>query len=95
MLKARGRLYHERRDHFDITRKMAVYFLEHIRSVYKLPTHTLDEGFIQALHFKSAYPEHNIRDIISFINGLEAHPAVNEDQLAHFHKQLELFYQNT
>lgn len=94
-IKTMGRLYHERKDHTDIAQKMGVYFLEHIRAVYKLPTHTLDENFIRALHFKSGYPEHELNDIVSFLNDVKTSPAVSEERLAHFHRQLELFYQNT
>ena len=72
-----------------------MYFLEHVRSHYKLPTHNLDKEFEQILHYKSGYPQEGIEDILSFINYLKTGESVTELQLAKFHNQLESFYQNT
>lgn len=93
--KTMGRLYYDRRDHHNLAKKIGVYFLEHVRSTYKLPTHTLDEPFIEALHYKSGYSKEELNEIISFINYLQTDHSVTEAQLMHFHNQLELFYQNT
>ena len=93
--KTLGRLYHDKRDHTDLAKKMGSYFMDHVRSTYKLPTHELDEQFVQNLHFKTVYPIEEIRPIISFINYLEGSPPISEYQLSQFHTQLESFYQNT
>lgn len=90
-----GRLYHNRRDHQNLSKKMAIYFLEHVRATYKLPTHTLDEQFIEALHFKTGYSRGDLNAIISFINFVRAGSSVTEYQLTNFQKQLESFYKNT
>ncbi|MFL5810928.1 MAG: hypothetical protein ACJ749_15515 [Flavisolibacter sp.] len=94
-VKTLGRLYHDRRDHQNLAKKMSVYFLEHVRSSFKLPTHTLDDNFVKALHFKTGYPEEDLSRIFSFINYLNENGAVNELQLSEFHRQLEKFYQTT
>jgi hypothetical protein len=94
-VKTMGRLYYERRDHRNLSLKMAMYFLEHVRSNYKLPTHNLDKEFEQLLHFKSGYSQQGIEEIISFISYLKTGESVTEMQLAKFHSQLESFYQNT
>jgi hypothetical protein len=94
-VKTMGRLYYDRKDHDNLARKMAVYFLEHVRTAYKIPTHTLDDEFVQALHYKSSYPFAELQQIISFISYLQNNPSVKEIQLKGFHKQLETFYQNT
>ena len=94
-VKTLGRLYHDRRDHQNLARKMTLYFLEHVRSTFKLPTHTLDETFIQALQFKSGFPQEELSEIFSFINYIKQNGQVNEQQLSRFHKQLETFYQTT
>jgi hypothetical protein len=94
-VKTLGRLYYDRKDHKNLAMKMAAYFLEHVRSKYKLPTHTLDEMFVQALHFKSGYPEQETRTLILTINTTQSTQAITEIQLTEFHKQLEMFYQNT
>ncbi|MFL5773058.1 MAG: DUF4350 domain-containing protein, partial [Flavisolibacter sp.] len=94
-VKTMGRLYHDRRDHHNLAKKMGSYFLEHVRSVYKISTNVLDDGFITALHQKSGYPADQLNSIISFISYLEENIQLDDDQLAEFHRQLELFYQNT
>jgi hypothetical protein len=94
-VKTMGRLYYDRRDHENLARKMAVYFLEYVRSTYKLATHTLDETFIEALHYKSGYPKEDLHTIVSFIHYLQENPGIDEHQLTNFHNQLESFYQNT
>lgn len=94
-VKTLGRLYYDRRDHKNLAEKMATYFLEHIRSRYKLPTHTLDEEFIKALHFKSGYAEAETKKIVETIKYIQTVPFIPEGELAAFHRQLEAFYQNT
>ena len=94
-VKTMGRLYNDRRDHQNLARKMSVYFLEHVRSTYKLPTHTLDEQFAEALQFKSGYRSEDLNELISFVQYLRNDGSVNEQQLINFHNRLESFYQNT
>ena len=94
-VKTMGRLYYERKDHRNLSLKMAMYFLEHVRTHYKLQTHNLDKEFEQMLQYKSNYPLKGIEDIVSFIRYLKTGEPIEETQLAKFHNQLELFYQNT
>jgi hypothetical protein len=94
-VKTMGRLYYDRKDHQNLAKKMSVYFLEHVRSTYKLPTHTLDEQFAETLHYKSAYSSADLNEIISFVQYLRNGGSINEQQLINFHRQLESFYQNT
>jgi len=60
-----------------------------------LTTHTIDDDFINAVHRKTAYPMEELKSIVRFIQFADTAPAISENQLSHFHKQLELFYQNT
>lgn len=94
-VKTLGRLYYDKQDHKNLAEKMGAYFLEHVRSAYKIATHTLDDDFVRALHAKSGYPEPEIRNIVGSIVTLPQWPNLSEEKLADFHKQLELFYQNT
>jgi hypothetical protein len=91
-VKTIGRLYHDKGDHINLCRKMAGYFLEHVRTRYKLSTTELGEEFVQALHFKTGMDEEPIREIVSFIMRLNTAAAVSDQQLVSFHKQLESFY---
>jgi hypothetical protein len=94
-VKTIGRLYFDKGDHKNLANKMSAYFLEHIRNQYKLPTHTIDNEFVIAVHNKTAYPESELKQIVQFIQFIQDAPAISEKQLSDYHKQLELFYQNT
>jgi hypothetical protein len=94
-VKTVGRLYYDRRDHTNLARKMAVYFLGHVRGQYKISTQVLDENFIRDLHYKSGYGMEGIKELVGFIGYLQSGSTVSENQLKGFHQQLEMFYQNT
>jgi hypothetical protein len=91
-VKTIGRLYHDKGDHHNLARKMAAYFLEHVRNRYKLPTNTLNEEFVKSLQAKTGAREEEIRPIVDFIGHLETSVFISARQLAAFHKQLESFY---
>ncbi len=91
-VKTIGRLYYDKGDHKNLCRKMAAYFLEHVRNRYKLPTGTLDENFISQLRFKTGADEQEIRGIVAFIKYLDDAPVIKTEALSDFHKQLESFY---
>ena len=93
-VKTIGRLYHDKGDHKNLGRKMSAYFLEHVRSRYKLQTSELDEEFIKNLHGKTGINEKEIKEIVLFINDLDTMTEVSDKQLAGFHKKLESFYRN-
>ena len=71
---------------------MSAYFLEHIRSRYKLNTSELDDEFVKTLQAKTGVEESDINSIIQFIRGLDHRVFVSDKELASFHKQLESFY---
>jgi hypothetical protein len=87
-----GRLYYEKGDHRNICRKMSAFFLEYVRSNYKLPTGTLDEPFIRALQYKSGYDEKQLREIVTFIKYAEDAPSIGSKDLNRFYRMLEQFY---
>jgi len=93
-VKTIGRLYHDKGDHINLGRKMSAYFLEHVRSRYKLPTSSLNDEFIKNLHGKTGIDEEEIKEIVSFINNMDTMVEMSDKQLAVFHKKLESFYRN-
>ncbi|MGZ8559699.1 MAG: DUF4350 domain-containing protein [Chitinophagaceae bacterium] len=94
-VKTIGRLYHDKGDHTNLSKKMSAYFLEHVRSRYKLPTSELNEDFEKALHFKTGVDQQEINNIVSFIRQLDSLQNVSDKQLARFHKHLENFYKHS
>lgn len=91
-VKTIGRLYHDKGDHENLARKMAAYFLEHVRSRYKLQTSKLDEEFLVNLRHKTGVDDGELRPIIAFIQSLDHSRNVSDRELAQFHKHLESFY---
>lgn len=92
-VKTIGQLYYGKGDHLNLCRKMAAYFLEHVRSKYKLPTGNLNEEFVRHLHYKSGFPEPELQRIVDFIRELDLGENISAADLARFHRQLESFYQ--
>jgi hypothetical protein len=91
-VKTIGRLYYDKGDNKNLCRKMAAYFLEHVRNKYKLPTNLLDDEFVKNLQYKSGAGEPEIRGILSFVKYIDEAIAINNNQLTNFYKDLELFY---
>ncbi|HUR67401.1 MAG TPA: hypothetical protein VMZ03_13705 [Chitinophagaceae bacterium] len=91
-VKTIGRLYYDKSDHKNLCRKMATYFLEYVRTKYKMATGTLDEMFIRNLQFKSDVPEAEVRHIISFIKYIDDAPQISPGDVTTFYQQLESFY---
>ncbi len=91
-VKTIGRLYYDKGDHKNLCRKMAAYFLEHVRNRYKLATNELNDEFTRNLQYKTGLSESEIKGIVSFIRDIDKAEAISDQQLAYFHKQLEVFY---
>ena len=92
-IKTLGRLYYDKKDHRNLALKLSLYFLEYIRTTYKIPSHSFDDEFIQTLHFRSGYSLPELQSIFQEIKRLKTGVAYSEMDLAQFHNQLELFYQ--
>ena len=90
-----GRLYYDKGDHANLSRKMSAYFLEYVRNKYKLLTNSLDDSFTASLAYKSGVEEMELRQVISFINYLDSGGTVDEKQIRLFHDQLERFYRES
>jgi hypothetical protein len=90
-----GRLYYDRKDHHNLSKKMAVHFQEYVRTRYKINSNHLDDAFVQDLHAKSGYPIMDLQQIAASIRYTNENAVISEQQLAQFYKQLESFYQNT
>jgi hypothetical protein len=94
-VKTIGRLYFDKGDHKNLAHKMGTYFLDHLRTRYKLPAYELDEHLIEAVHLKTGYPLVDVERLVRFIQFSETAAHITESQLLDLHQQLELFYQKT
>lgn len=91
-VKTIGRLYFGKGDHRNLSRKMTAYFLEHVRSRYKISTQMLNDQFVNELSFKSGIDEKLIQDIVNSIHQLQGDVNVSAQAMAYHHDLLEKFY---
>jgi hypothetical protein len=91
-VKTIGRLYYEKGDHANLARKMSAFFLEYVRTTYKLPTGTLDELFMRQLQYRTGLQEKDIKELIGFAKYVEDAPMITPEELKSFHQKLEDFY---
>lgn len=91
-VKTIGRLYYDKGNHTNLAHKMAAYFLEHLRSNYKLATNELSDEFVQKVQVKTDVPHAEIVNIVATINNLKAGMHMSTQDLQLFYLALEEFY---
>jgi len=90
-----GRLYFEKGDHLNLAKKMASYFLEHIRSKYFINTSVLNGELIGKLSTKSGYKEEGCEKIIQTIVNIQALAEMSQIQLNECYLLFQDFYKKT
>lgn len=91
-VKVVGKVYYQQRDNSDIVQKKISYFLEHIRTTYRLKTTTIDEEFIGSVVLKSGVHETTVNALFTAVNDINGSPTVSDDQLINLNKLIEKFY---
>lgn len=91
-VKVVGKVYYQQRDNRDIVQKKISYFLEHVRTNYRLKTTKLDEMFVSDLVLKSGVTEEVTRHLIEMINKLNNAVVINDNELIKLNKLIEKFY---
>jgi hypothetical protein len=90
-----GRLYYQRRDNQNLATKMVVHFQDQVRTRYHLAATTLDEAFVDRLAYRTGYPKQELAPLIGYMQELSSKAYIPDDELLHFHRQLEAFYKHT
>ena len=90
-----GRLYFQRRDNRNLAGKMAAHFQDQIRTRYHLPVAVPDEDLVRRLAYRTGYAKEPLQEIVTYIRDLPSKAYVSDDELVHFHRQLEEFYKHT
>lgn len=91
-VKVVGRVYYQQRNNRDIAEKKVNYFLEYIRSKYRLKTTLLDQEFKTTLARVSGASAEVIEVLFEEINFLHAGGTVSDRQLIALNKLIEQFY---
>ncbi len=86
-----GKLYFEKGDHLNLAAKMTQFFLEHIRSKYKISTAYINADFSTVLSMKTGITKEEADSIVHYIQQTQM-GSINQDDLQHFYNHLENFY---
>lgn len=87
-----GQVYFEQHDNANIAGKKILYFLEHLRVEYYLKTNPLDEEFIESFSRKTGIDAGFARDLVNYINFVNAQSTLSSSELIHLNKLIEQFY---
>lgn len=84
-------LYYRQKDHYRIAEKRIEFFLERIRSYYKIRTDELDENFIRLLAERSGIAEKEVGHLVNMINAIRGTRNVDVEKLRELVKVTERF----
>jgi hypothetical protein len=91
-VKTIGLLYYERGDHTNLAHKLSTYFLEYVRSRYKIFAKDLDKNFIEELSYKSGVSESLVKDIVTQVSRINNEGVFTDTELIAFQNNIEAFY---
>lgn len=91
-VKTVGLLYYDKRDNLNLAQKMSTYFLEQVRSHYKIFAKNFDDGFVREVSDKSGADENLIKDIVAFMKQAENGSSFSDAALILFKQKIESFY---
>ena len=89
-----GRLYYSKRDHNDLMKKQATYWLSYIRSQLNIPTSKLDDVFIQQVSDKSGVESNDIKEMIDYIGEIQIREMKDSD-VKRFYTLIQKFYKKS
>jgi hypothetical protein len=93
-VKTVGNLFYRTKNHKNIAHKKITYFLNHIRTHYRLDTSHFDEEFREKLEKKSGKPREDVDALVTLIQKLEQQMEVSKQELLALNQKIDVFYQN-
>ncbi len=87
-----GDLYYEKGDHKNLAEKLTQYFLDYVRSNYKISTAEINSVFANQLSVKSNKNISDIHAIIEYTHTINLSDAITQKQLMDYYEALENFY---
>lgn len=85
-------LYYKQKDHYRIAEKKIEFFLERIRSYYKIRTDDLDVKFVHLLAERSGIAECEVEHLVNRINTIRSTRNLDEKGLRELVKATERFF---
>lgn len=90
-----GELYYEKGDNKNLADKLTQYFLDHVRTSYKISTAEINDAFEQQLASKSNKDVTEIKAITQLMHTINLSNTVTQKQLMDYYQLLEKFYKTT
>ena len=87
-----GKLYFEKGEHKNLAEKLTQYFLDYVRTKYKVATSAINPAFVKALARKTNITEAEISEITDSIHAINLSEKISAKQLINYHALLENFY---
>jgi len=88
-------VYYQRRDNRDLLAKQYRYFLEYVRTAYRVNTSEIDENFMQYVSQRSGVEVSILLNILQGMGDIQRDSTLDDKALTVHHRYLELFYQQT
>lgn len=85
-------LYYKQKDHYRIAEKKIEFFLEKIRSYYKVRTDELDANFVRLLAERSGIAESQVKHLVNMIDTIRNTREVDVEKLRELVKATERFW---
>lgn len=85
-------LYYKQKDHYRIAEKKIEFFLEKIRSYYKIRTDELDANFVRLLAERSGIAESQVEHLVNMVNTIRNTREVDVEKLQELVKATERFW---
>ena len=87
-----GKLYYEKGDHKNLADKLTQYFLDHVRTHYKISTAEINDAFEQELAVKTNKNITEIKAITQLMHTINLSSSITQKQLMHYYELLEKFH---
>ncbi|MEL6537706.1 MAG: DUF4350 domain-containing protein [Bacteroidota bacterium] len=87
-----GKLYYERKNHTDLTKKKILFWQDYVRTNYHLPANQLDEEFAIKLAHKAGKEEDWTTTLVKKIRFFNQKSEITEAELKELNALLEKFY---
>lgn len=91
-IKTVSGVYFNQKDNRGIAHKKITYLLDFIRQRFYLPTHEMDQNFIQQLARKSGISVAAITELVSLVQQVEYESTVSDQLLSAIDKHIDNFY---
>lgn len=91
-VKLIGKLYYQRRDNRDIAQKKISYFMDFLRTRYRLKAVAADLALQQEVVDKSGVPEETVHHLFSAIRNIDQQYQVSDEMLIVLNQLIEKFY---